>query len=264
MKKLALFVFVLVLGLPTIAQMKYQPKTIVVFRGEKNSTFDESKYPNMEFYYTPDIKLEELIESTKEKESLKATLSVTGLSLSEGSSASFTGTPELVANILGLNTMFFFDKNAVVSGWKNDHMSDVIISAKKNLQGSFDVISFDKLCKNYIKKGAETKVSKKEVKEKNKGNLKASVGHYLPEDFEVEKANGEKISFTSLVTGHALTMVVFAYLNPIFDLKQGMESGADKSGKEYAGDVVSTIAAKKQIDLLNDIENQIYGYKVEE
>ena len=51
------FLAVLTLGSFTVfAQIsKLAPKVVVIGIGEKNATLDENQYPNLKFYYTPEL-----------------------------------------------------------------------------------------------------------------------------------------------------------------------------------------------------------------
>lgn len=264
MKKIALLSFALFLGLVATAQMKYQPKAIVIFKGEKNPTFNESKYPNLTFYYTPGITLEQgLIENSKENETLNAALSITGL---DGFlSQDFVGSPKIF-NEVKMWGCYLFDKNVTVTGYVKN-LQSVQVSARKNMQGQYVYEDFKAICKDYVKKGNTTKLSKKKLKKSmwdNVWTMQDYIGFKIPKDFEIENKTGEKIMFSSIAQGNNLTLVYFLYLNPNFDLSQGKESGADKKSGEYAGDVLSTVAADKQINILSDIESVVFGYRVEQ
>jgi hypothetical protein len=259
---MALLSLVLILGLVATAQMKYPPKVIVVFKGEKNPTFDESKYPDLTFYYTPGLVLEESIENTKENETVKAALSVSGLAMGENFTK-FNGTPVIFSEVI-MSGSYLFDKNVTVTGNLAD-LKTVTTNARKNLQGGWDNESFKDICKDYVKKGKTTKLSKKKLKKSwwdQQWHLSDYIAFPIPKDFEIENTSGEKISISSLISENSLTLVHFMYLNKNFDLNQGEESGADKTGGEYAGDVVSTMAADKQISYLSSMENIIFGYRV--
>ncbi len=263
MKKIALLSFALFLGLVATAQMKYQPKAIVIFKGEKNPTFDESKYPNLTFYYTPGITLKkELAANTKENETLNAVLSVTGIDAFL--TQDFVGTPTIF-NEVKMWGCYLFDKNVTVTGLVRN-LQTVQVSARKNMQGQYVYEDFKSICKNYVKKGNTTKLSKKKLKKSmwdNVWTLQDYIGYKIPDDFEIENKSGEKIMFSKVVKENNLTLVYFLYLNKNFDLNKGKESGAGKTGGEFAGDVISTVAADKQTEVLSDIENVIFGYRVE-
>ena len=91
MKKLGLILLSLTLSLGVFAQAKYQAKVVVVFMGEKNATFDESLFPNCEFYYTPGI-----VASEKKVNTLSGKIAgdITGNDYSQTYDVEFSGTPE--------------------------------------------------------------------------------------------------------------------------------------------------------------------------
>ncbi|MFH1387211.1 MAG: hypothetical protein ABIH50_06065 [bacterium] len=92
-KMIFLFAAFTLLIVPALAIMPFAPeRTIGLHIGPKNPTFDESKYPDIDFYYTPQIKWKQM----------KA-----------------TGSPEVLANWiqkkgLTMNELILFDKKGIV------------------------------------------------------------------------------------------------------------------------------------------------------
>lgn len=254
MKKLSLIALALILSFGAFAQAKYQAKLVVLFMGEKNPTFDESLFPDVDFYYTPGI-----IATEKKTESLtnKALGSVTGVDYSEAYDVSFSGTPE-AAYTTKITETVLFDKNGYVSGLYKS-FDNIALSPKKNLQGTIEFVSYNAISKDFIKKGKETKKAKKDPKKPK--HLFDYHGMEIPFDFEVENAAGEKSMIRDLVKGEALTILHTLYLPKDADFKSGMESGADKTGKEFLSDGHETGKAFGFLKMVFELEESIYGFQ---
>jgi len=256
MKKATLFIMACTFSLVSFAQAKYQPKVVVLFMGEKNSTFDESKFPDFKFYYTPGITVE-----TKETKSLTTKLSekIIGTEL-EGTvyDLSYKGTPQ-EAYFTNMDGVTFFDKNGVISG-RYKSFKNILLSPKKSLSGTYDFDNYDSFSKGYVKKGDTTKKAKKGPKKPD--NLFDYYGMQLPKDFEVEDVSGKKSSLQSIVSGENLTLLYVLYFDAKYDLNKGLESGADKKGTEYLKDMNNTSTGMNRLSKLVDLEGEMFGYKV--
>lgn len=255
MKKLGLLSLALILSIGAFAQAKYQAKIVVVFMGEKNATFDESMFPNCDFYYTPGI-----VATEKKANTLSGKIagSITGDDYSETYDVSFSGTPEAAYKTKMTETVLF-DKNGYVSGLYKS-FENIALSPKKNLQGTIDFVHYNAISKDYIKKGDETKKAKKAPKKPK--HLFDYHGMEIPFDFEVENAAGEKKSIRSLVKGEPLTILHTLYVSPGADFKAGLESGANKTGKEFLSDRRNTSKSFGALKILFEFEEDIYGNKV--
>ena len=234
MKKLTILFFALISSLSLFAQAKYQAKVVVVFMGEKNAFFDESKFPNCEFYYTPGI-----IGTEKKVNTLSGKIAgdITGNDYSQTYDVTFSGTPEAAYKTKMTETVLF-DKNGYVSGLYKS-FDNIVLSPKKNLQGTYDYSNYNDVSKDYIKKGNETKKAKKEPKKPN--HLFDYYGMEIPFDFEVENAAGEKKSLRSLVKEEPLTILHTLYISP----------DADLTGKNIGA-----------LKVLFELEKNIFGNKV--
>ena len=84
----------------------------------------------------------------------------------------------------------------------------------------------------------------------------------IPFDFEVENAAGEKKSIRNLVKGEPLTILHTLYISPDADFKSGLESGANKTGKEFLSDRSNTSKSFRALKILFEFEENIYGNKV--
>ncbi|NPA35908.1 MAG: hypothetical protein GXO47_03560 [Chlorobi bacterium] len=277
MKKLTLLVLALFMAMGSLfSQIKYKPDVVVLFLGEKNPTFDESKYPDLKFYYLPEIKMVPSRE-TKEKKTIagkiiKATFGSTPDNIP-------TGQPEEIIK-LGVNEKdaFLFDKNGTFTGsaWGGFDIAERGINEQAFLTCGkrktvttdgkyYEYSKFEDLAKNYIKKG---KTNNKKInngkpkKNSNPDHYKYLYGKKWP-DFKVKDASGKEYSFNEIVSGKPLTLVYVVHLNKDTDLNAAYESGKDKTGKEYVNDVWSSLAGGSQIYTLALIESQVFGHKVE-
>lgn len=256
MKRVLLFTVALfMVSVVGFSQAKYQAKIVVLFMGEKNPTFDESKFPNCSFYYTPGIKgSEEKVESAASKG-----LGALGIKGTESDyKVTFSGIPE-EAYKTNICKAVLFDKNGNVSG-SYKTFDNVAVSPKKNMQGAITYVSYNSFSKDYIKKGDETKKAKKAPKKPK--HLFDYYGLPFPYDFEVENAQGEKTMVSELVKGEALTLFYALYLSPEIDLQAGMESGKDKKSKEYINASINTAKGQKKLEFLVALEKDIFGHRV--
>jgi hypothetical protein len=251
MKKLLLIIVVLFYTVSVFSEMKYKPNVVVIFMGEKNPSFDESKYPDLKFYYTPDITLKS----------------------SSADDYKYGGSPQELVKLDVDRGTYFFDKDAVFIGNLYGVSADgieknsVFVTHKRKTvvtDGNYyELITVGDLAKNYIKKGKSTKsVKNAKIKKKdNPDSFRFLHGKKWP-DFNVQDASGKEVAFSSLFENEPLTMVKILYLNKDYDLNKGKESGAGKSGKEYAVDVLKTVMGDGMISSLSDIEAQVFGYRV--
>lgn len=254
-----------------VSQMKYQPETIVIVLAEKNPTFDETRFPDIKFFYTPDLKLKEnpLGKSSKDKKK-SAWSSATGVGLTAGKEAhdSYTGKPEfLVDHSVSSGHAYIMDKNERVVGktynGKNEDFNSgtEFLTSFNKLQRVWETESLGAITKELIKKNKVMDPPKEKKKKKDAENKKIDIGEVMT-NFEVTDSQGNSINTNKLFNNSA-TLLVFVYINPEFDMQQGKESGKDKKGSEYANEVAQFIAAEKQMDILYNLERGIYGNRIE-
>jgi len=264
----------LLLIIPTLfsyniyGQMKYQPtKTVVIFLGENNPTFDEANFPDLEFYYTPELKLEDSgFGKGSDNENAKAWSSALGVGKTAASErgAHFKGEPAvLVDNRVSSGHAYILDKNMRIYAYayNGDDISfnkgTQFLIAYNKFQGKFETESFGDIMKDMVKKGDAMKPPKKFKKNSNDFTRGKVI-----KDFEIKTKDGSSTSIVNILKGQEATLIVFAYLNSGYDLQEGYESGEGKKGKDYANSVAQTIAAEKQIEILYRLEKGIYGKNV--
>jgi hypothetical protein len=270
MKKLALLGLAVIIATSMFGQMKVQPsKTVVIFLGPKNPTFDETKFPDIKFYYTPDLALKDNggIYGKKSKSKNKnAWSSALGMGATSHSEAvnEFTGAPEaLTLAGIGSGYSFIFDKNGVIKakaiGRTIDYNKNTKFMVSFNkMKRSWESETLDAIMKDLVKKGNTTKPGKASKKPEHKFAIGYGINSAVVED-----KDGNKTDITDLAKGDPATMITFLYLSPEYDLTKGKESGKGKKGKDYSNEVAQVIAAEKQLKPLVFIEDGIYGNKVE-
>ncbi len=273
MKKLALLSLAVIVSMGCMfGQMKIQPsKTVVVILGKKNPTLDEAKFPDIKFYYTPGLTLKDnggiYGKKSKNKKS-NAWSSALGMGSTSHSEAvnEFEGTPEeLVEAKVGSGYAFIFDKNGVVaakrfaSGSKAEfYKSTEFMVSFNKMQRKWESETFDKLMKDLVKKGDTTKPGKASKKPEHKYEIGYGINSAMVED-----KDGNKKDITEIIKGDPATLLVFLYVSPDYDLEKAKESGKGKKGKDYSNDVAQAIAAGKQISPLYNLEEGIYGKRIE-
>lgn len=269
MKTIAfLFTALLITGI-SFGQMKYKPKVVVVVMGPKNSTFDESKFPDLNFYYLPDIKLSKnggiygKASKNKKKNAWSSALGIGATSHAEVSQ-NYTGEPAIVVDKhIASGTVYVFDKNGLSNAemMGAQYAKDFITNQTKfmidfnKMKRSWKTESFGNLMKSLVKKGETMKPPKK-----------YKTSHLLGKKiyaFNVQNASGKTFDIQNLTKGNPATLLVFLYINPEFDFNKGKESGSGKKGKTYMNDVAQTIAAEKQIGPLYNLEKGIFGKRIE-
>jgi antitoxin component YwqK of YwqJK toxin-antitoxin module len=193
MKKLALFSLSLLFTFSIFGQVsKYPPKAVVVTLGEKHPDFDDSKYPNVDFYYVIKKKYKN---------------------------------PEGMLQGINEGDIFLFDKNGVLINFLqysyNSDLGQAFYSRKRKKvvtdDQEFDYTYLDDYTKTYIKKGKVMK--EKNVKSKHPERLsKDYMSSKLP-DFKVTDKEGKEYSFNDIVSENPLTLVCFVYFDSWESLK---------------------------------------------
>ena len=226
---------ILTLGSFTVfAQIsKLAPNVVVIGIGEKNATLDENQYPNLKFYYTPE--LNNITEET------------------------FSGKPEFLVTLGNdknlKETFMLFDKNGVcvTQGYRllsqNNDIGAKLCVDKDNLQNHL---------KTYVKKGKEGKESSKEMKLKKSDYM---IGYKMPE-FNVTTPSGEEVSFSSIVEGQA-TLIVFFQLSSDIDIAEGKKADqSGKSGRVFMSAMAQGAKGSSISKLFVNLESQFFNNDV--
>lgn len=267
-KRIAILMIAVMTTSLAFGQMKNQPKTVVIFLGPMNSTFNEADFPNLNFYYTPDLVLK-ISKRASENVNKKAWSSAIGFGRTAGAEDKdvYTGLPqEIVDNSISSGEAYLFDSEGLInaktfSGKDADFAKSTQFLVKfNNLKRSWEAESFDNLMKTIVKKGSALQKTKKPKKEK-KNAQRYDFGKDF-DDFKVVDKDGNAYGMHSLTKGNTATLVLFLRVNSEYDLNKGKESGEGKKGKDFMNQVAQTVAAEKQIAPLYNLEKGIYGNKI--
>ena len=220
---------------------KYAPDVVLIGIGEKNATFNESRYPDLKFYYTPEL-----------------TIKTPGNRMNN---AVVEGEPEFIQTIWNnknfKNGFMLFDKNGVCAAMGYDIMRQKDIGAR----GCADKKSLNDHLKTYVKKGKTMKKSTKEMKLK-KSNF--FVGYEMPE-FKVKNANGEAFSITSITKSGKPTLVIFFHIPANLDLNAGKKGDYSKStGKSFFKAMIKGAKGAKNQRLFPELESEFFQYDARE
>lgn len=241
MKKLTLLSLVLFLSLGAFAQVKYQPKVIVIIKGEKSPKFDESQFPNCTFYYTPTITV--ATEEVKEGGLISASRAV---KKSVGLNATITtvvysGEPQEAIN-LGRKSQYYFDANGILvgRGTPRGGFENISIEPRSKIKSGVEQANYNTISKEYIKKGKTKKQAKKYPKNYSDNFY---IGMEMMTDFEVQDLEGNTYSVKELVKGNPLTVLTSVDILPEYDYSI-IDSNI----------VSEDTGAKEEVDAINDIK----------
>jgi hypothetical protein len=233
--------------------MKYKPsKVLVVVLGPKNPTFDESIYPDLHFYYTPDIKAVLADEDAMNNK------------------FDIQGKPGFLVRAFNTRHItqygfLLFDKNGICYTEGSDIFQSMDISKALCSNGE----EFDDNLKDIVKKGKTAKVKTDPLSwEKAHASVKFKLrhsavvksafltGHPFPADVQVETSEGKKVSLESIIKGKP-AMVTFIYIPP--------EGAFETIYKQYHGSLPKPSPAVQKKFVRDDLylftlEGQIFGF----
>ncbi|MCK4921448.1 MAG: hypothetical protein KAS71_10410 [Bacteroidales bacterium] len=248
----SVFVLVTVMFLGVNAQKlsKMAPKVVVIGIGEKNPTLNEAQFPNLNFYYTPD-----LVPATETGEGKSAVVS-----MSDGAKLTYNGSPEFLKTLWNDKDMdkafMLFDKNGVCYTQGYDILRQ---NSDIGARGCVDKKPLSDHIKSCVKSEKVAKPGKKEMVLKKSDFL---VGYKLPE-FDLVGTDGESISIANVLNGEP-TLVVFFNLPSNIDIQAAKESGKGKTGKAFAKSMLSGAAGGNIEKLYIELEAQVFEYDARE
>lgn len=250
MKKIVLIlVAAFTIGVTYAQIKKYPPKVVVIGIGEKNPTFNEEQYPNLKFYYTPQL--------VPQNENINETASA-AVSLSDGAQILYKGQPEFLSNlwnnVIANNFFMLFDNESrcYTLGYdllrQNNDIGNRLCIDKKTLNEHVKAI---------VKKGKVIKQNKKEIIVQKKKFNKTMVGNKLP-DFNVVDVNGDSISINSVINNEP-TLLVF------FNLPKNIDINKAKTEKTATMKSMFSAASGSSISsLFINLESQVFNNNVRE
>jgi hypothetical protein len=233
------------------------PEIIVINFGEKNAQFDESQFPDLNFYY-----IESIIAEKEVSGGTNAAMALTGGVVS----STMTGTPEFLVNWTNatdlVNHSMLFDKNGVCV--YEATLSDNILNTQ-----SPDKVSLKDGFKEFVEKEKEGKLKAKKEFEINKMKLgwknDAMMNIKLPEDFEIVDKDGNKRMAKEIIETGKPIMVLFTHIPSNVDMESGKEADqSQKTGKQFFNDVAQAAAGEKWKSVLIQIEKELFEYDARE
>lgn len=254
MEKKTLSLLVLILFTATAFGQIYNmaPKVVMLGIGEKNPTLDESKYPNLEFYYTPGLN-----SQAKGGKAVKAFGAMSG-----GAKETYAGKPEFVAEMWNEKDMdgsfMLFDKNGlcVTQGYnilqQDSDIGERLCADKNPLRDHL---------KKYVKKEKTGKATRKKMKLKKSDFM---VGREMP-GFDVITLDGNSIPVNDVTNSGEPTLVVFFHLPEDLDIDEAEEADQNKkSGKGFLSSMAQGAAGASVTNIFENLESQFFNNEVRE
>lgn len=231
--KIYLLAFVMLFSLNfASAQIhKYAPEVVLIGVGEKNASFDEARFPDLKFYYTPELS-----------------------SADEG--VTFTGSPEFVKTIWNDKSFkdgfMLFDKNGVcvTMGYDINRQNDIggrMCTDKKTLNDHL---------RTYVKKGKTGKASSKDMKMKKSDFMLA---HKMPE-YDVNNSAGDTVKVSSICESGKPVLVIFFNIPKAVDLNAANQAGNKKTGRGFLNAMKQGAGGAKQQKLFVELESEFFQY----
>lgn len=216
----------------SVTRMPNAPERVIGLHiGAKNPTFDETVYPDFDFFYTPDIK---------------------------GGFTKPSGEPELVVNWikkggLKLNQLILTDKNGIVD------FTGFLVPGKKlmQVQDLGYVYTLEEALDRIVVKGISS--LKKTDKPINWEWVSDIEGRYFP-PFEVVDSKGEKRIFTDII-GREKPRLVLVFNIPYSYKFQEVEEHMDgtRDIMQLIGGIAQVESGIHHVEYLKMIENDLYG-----
>ena len=250
MKKVVLILVAVFTFVVTYGQIKkYPPKVVIIGIGEKNPTFNEKQYPDLKFYYTPQL--------VPQNENISETAAAAA-SLSDGVKILYKGQPEFLSNlwnnVISNNFFMLFDSKSqcYTLGYdllrQNNDIGNRLCIDKKTLNDHV---------KDVVKKGKVIKPNKKEIIVQKKKFNKTMVGNELP-DFNVVDIDGNSISINSVINNEP-TLLVF------FNLPKNIDVNKAKTEKKATMKSMFSAASGSSISsLFINLESQVFNNNIRE
>lgn len=234
-KAVWLLILLSVLLCPALAKnkMPWAPENVIAIHiGPMNPTFDGTKYPDIKFYYTPELNW------TTEK---------------------VTGTPVLLTK--WLNQGLRMEEGIVLDKNGNGAFIGFIMRGKR-LEDNFSQGDLDKLgnvLKSVIEENRATPhTTKKPLK---LDDLSGILGKQFP-DFEVEDSAGEKTTTKAIIyEANELPTLVYFFHIPYDHKFQDVEAavGEAQTPMQFLAGISSMSAGDEYLSTLERLESELYG-----
>lgn len=232
------------------AQSQYDIKVVAVGIGEKNPTFSESNFPNIEFYYTPG-----LVSKAEVDETGKAVVALLG----DGAREVFEGKPEVLAKWWDDRDLrsyaILFDKNGVGT-WQGMLRREEIMD--NNGKGANEE-NLENAVQALLEDGETTELDNEKAFDFEDDECLLQTK--MP-DFEVATATGEKKSIKSVVENGKTTLLVFFQISKDVDVNAAKKSEESKSFGSFLSGMTQSAAGVLWSQLFKNLEFYIYNNDV--
>lgn len=222
------------------------PTIVAIGLGAQNPTLDESKFPDITFYYTPGLKA----THGETSNAGKVFLAVSG----DKARINLAGEPKFLADLndthaLGNGAYLVIDKNGVVVS-QGYRLTDHVLN-RKDTEGE----KLKDIFKTYIDKDKDGKYKPKEIKFKKDDCLL----HQKIPNFELQNSAGETVSMDDITKSGKVTLITFFQLDPTVDVKGGNKIADEKDAGKAAGMSAASVSAVAAMQTQIAIEEELFG-----
>lgn len=257
MKKHLILILALLFSGYSFAQnlTKIIPKIIVIGLGEKNPKFDESQFPDLNFYYTPTIAIDYGSE-----EMIAAAIKSATNPFYKPEPVIFSGTPEWIVqtqkNRGAESTFLLFDAEGTCYTIGYNLVKSIAGARCANKKSLADNLS------DVVKKGKTAKAAKKPYSE---GSPHSLIGNKV-ENFPIQSLEGENLELADLL-GEEATLVVLFHLPLSIDFRplpsqEEMKALGKKEGSkaQFKAELIQE-KGKEATEILRDLETDFFKMK---
>lgn len=255
MKKNLILILALLISGYSFAQnlTKIVPKIIVIGIGEKNPNFDESQFPDLNFYYTPTLDIDYGSE-----EMVAAAIKAATNPFYKAEGVTYAGTPEYITGVERepANMALLFDNEGTCYTIAYNLNHDLAGARTNNKKTLADNLS------DVVKKGKTAKAAKKPYTE---GRPHSLIGNKV-ENFPIQSLDGENLELADLL-GTEPTLVVFFSLplsidfRPLLTQEEMKALGRKEAQKaNFKANLIQEMG-KDATEILRDLETQFYKMK---
>ena len=236
---------------PAFAQDTYDVNVVMIGIGAKNPTFDESKFPDLKFFYTPG-----LVSQAKVGDDAKSVVSLLG-----GSSREiFKGKPEILEKWFDDRDLrgyaIVFDKNGVGAWQGKLNLEDDLI---EDSEGEGEEETLEDTFVYLIEDGEVMELDKDKEFDYEDDD---SVIETLMPDFEVVAPDGKKKSIRELTKAGKPTMLVFFQISKDVDLNAAKNIQKEKNIGNFFSSTLKSVAGVNWQQLMKKLEYSVYGKEI--
>jgi len=229
--------FLTLLSVFTLSTMATEAEVVAIGIGDKNATLDESKFPNMDIYYTPSI-------------------SVTGNSAHK----SYAGEPAFLAEwmngigepndflILGSNGVVYDQGTAILD---EAYVTEADTERRGNILKAVERVTEDD--KTFRESRGDVDVE----------DEKGFVRHTIPL-FTMMTPSGNSVNSDAVFENGKAKLVIFFYLDADTYIGGEDDSRAEVRGREYMRGRRESSSGVKGVQSLIQIERELFGNIVHE